>query len=197
MLNKINKFKDIWNRFVGKGIYPHELSFLLDTQLRKLILSPKQLSNYLHLQENSIVLEIGSGPGYFSVEVAKRIPNGFIIIFDIQKEMLLRAGKKIKNKNLNNGFLLQGNAERLPFLQRQFNIVFLVTVLGEIIDIENCIKSIYEILDFGGILSITEMKGDPDFLSFDKINNLVTNYNFKLLDKFESKNGITINFKKV
>ena len=58
------RWKDIIKRLAGRGIYPHELAFLLDSPIRKLILSPNKLADRLHLSDSSIVLEIGSGPGY-------------------------------------------------------------------------------------------------------------------------------------
>ena len=63
ILSKISKWRDIWLRFSGRGIYPHELSFLLNTSLRKLILSPVKFADSLNLNKNDCVLEIGSGPG--------------------------------------------------------------------------------------------------------------------------------------
>ncbi len=64
------KWRNILGRFGGKGTYPHELSFLLNFPLRRLLLSPETLANRLHLRENSLVLEVGPGPGFFSREVA-------------------------------------------------------------------------------------------------------------------------------
>ena len=78
--------KGILRRFFGKGIYPSQISFWLDFPLRRLILSPKKLADRLHLKENFQVLEIGPGSGYFSVEVARRIPHGHLELFDLQKE---------------------------------------------------------------------------------------------------------------
>ena len=59
--------------------------------MRKFILSPRKLADRLHLKEDSQVLEIGPGPGYFSVEVARRVPHGHLELFDIQQEMLEKA----------------------------------------------------------------------------------------------------------
>jgi len=83
------KRKDIWSRLSGKGIYHHELAFLLDNSIRKIILSPQKLTDYLHLQYNSKVLEIGSGPGNFIVEISRIVTNGYIVLHDIQHEMLI------------------------------------------------------------------------------------------------------------
>jgi hypothetical protein len=52
--------------------YEHAAHLL--NPLRKFILSPKKLVKRLELRENSKVLELGPGPGYFSLEIARSIP---------------------------------------------------------------------------------------------------------------------------
>ncbi|MCK9279958.1 MAG: class I SAM-dependent methyltransferase [Melioribacteraceae bacterium] len=191
------RWKDVFKRIAGEGIYPHELSFLLDSPIRKLILSPKKLVDRLHVSNNSKVLEIGSGPGYFSIEVAKRIPDGFLVLFDIQYEMLKKVSMKLERERIKNAIAIQGNAIILPFNIGVFDIVFLVTVLGEVEDPNICLHSIYKVLRVGGILSITEMEGDPDALSQDEINQLVVNNGFVFLEKHPSFKGFTVNYKKI
>ena len=191
---RLGKYKDIWKRFSGHGVYPHELSFLLETPLRKFIISPSDLANRLHISNEMKVLEIGSGPGYFSHEISRRIKNGFLVSLDLQLPMLMKCRDKINKSGILNSFLVQGNAAALPFKPNSFDVVYLVTVLGEISEPEKCILSVNYILREGGILSITEMKGDSDFLSIDEIVRLVSGCNFEFHEKFSSKKGLTINF---
>jgi CAAX protease family protein len=66
---------DVWNRFNGHGTYPHQLAFLLLLPLRSLIFSPRQLAERLDLKPNARVLELGPGPGFFSVAIARQIPH--------------------------------------------------------------------------------------------------------------------------
>ncbi|MHA1687475.1 MAG: hypothetical protein ACTSYD_13915 [Candidatus Heimdallarchaeaceae archaeon] len=94
-MNKISKKKGIIRRFFGKGVCPYQLSFILDSTLRKLILSPEKLADRLHLKEDSKVLELGCESGYFSVEVAKRLPKGHLELLDLQKfEFVEKFGRK-------------------------------------------------------------------------------------------------------
>ena len=195
--SELERWKDILKRLAGRGIYPHELAFLLDSPIRKLILSPNKLAERLHLSTDSIVLEIGSGPGYFSTEVAKRIPDGNLIFFDIQTEMLKKSLQKLEREKIRNANAVKGNAITLPFNNLVFDLVFLVTVLGEVTDPKKCINSINKVLRVGGILSITEMQGDPDVLSENEINQIVRRCGFEYLEKFTSFKGFTINYKKV
>ena len=190
----LSRLRDIWSRFSGGGVYPHELAFLLDLPLRRLILSPEKLADRLHLKNDSHVLEIGPGSGYFSIEVARRIPNGILELIDIQEEMLEKIrvkGVKYKLKNLR---FKAGDAASLPYEDNVFDVIFMVTVLAEIDNKEACLKNIYRILKSGGILSITEQPGDPDSIPFLKLKDLLEGYGFKYVEKYNQRLNYTANF---
>lgn len=79
----------ILNYFLGGGICPYQLSFILESPFRGFILYPAKLANRLHLKKNLKVLEISPGSGYFSIEVTRYIPCGYLELLDIQQGMLL------------------------------------------------------------------------------------------------------------
>jgi len=188
--------KGILRRFFGKGIYPSQISFWLDFPLRRLILSPQKLADRLHLKENFKVLEIGPGPGYFSVEVARRIPQGHLELFDLQQEMLEKACRKLEAAGLHNvGFTL-GDAVELPFDENEFDVVFLVAVLGEVSNKERCLSAIYRILKPSGLFSITEQPGDPDFLPLPVVRLLTEKQGFRFTESYGKKKNYTANFRK-
>ena len=186
----------ILKRFFGKGIYPSQISFWLDFPLRRLILSPQKLADRLHLNEYSWVLEIGPGSGYFSVEVARRIPQGHLELFDLQKEMLEKARRKVERAGLHNVGFTQGDAINLPFGENKFDVVFLVAVLGEVSDKERCLDAIYRALKPSGLLSITEQPGDPDFLPLPVVRSLAEKQGFEFVESYGKKKNYTANFRK-
>jgi len=63
----LKEWKNAIRSFVGRGTFPHQLSFVLGSTLRRFVLSPEELANRLHLSQAARVLEVGPGPGYFSV----------------------------------------------------------------------------------------------------------------------------------
>jgi ubiquinone/menaquinone biosynthesis C-methylase UbiE len=197
LFKKIKKWRNVLKRLSGHGIYPYEMAFLLDNPIRKIILPPNKLVDRLNLKDNSGVLEIGSGPGYFVIETARRIPNGHLFSFDIQIEMLIKSKQKLLKTNLNNVFAVGGNATALPFRNNIFDVVFLVTVLGEVSETKKCLTSINHVLRPGGTLSITEMKGDPDLLNEKEVKEIAIRSGFQLSEKFSSFKGYTLNFIKI
>jgi hypothetical protein len=62
------RVSEIWRRFAGRGMYPHQLAFLLLLPFRRIQLSPAKLLRYLQVSPPARVLELGSGPGFFSVQ---------------------------------------------------------------------------------------------------------------------------------
>lgn len=189
-------WKGILKRFFGKGICPYQLSFILSSSLRRLILSPQTLADRLHLKKDSRVLEIGPGPGYFSIEVARRIPQGHLELFDLQQEMLEKARRRIEAVGLHNVGFTQGDATNLPFGENEFDVVFLVAVLGEISNPEACLQGIYKVLRPAGLLSITEQPGDPDFLPIPVVRSLAEQEGFEFVESYGKKKNYTINFRK-
>jgi ubiquinone/menaquinone biosynthesis C-methylase UbiE len=164
---------DIWRRLAGRGVYPHQFAFLLLLPFRRMRLSPAKLLRHLQLSPSERVLELGSGPGFFSIDVARAIPDGRLILVDIQKEMLQKARRRLQRHRVRNVGYTQANGAALPFHSGVFDVVFLVAALGEVSDPKTCLLSISRVLRPGGRLSIAEVAGDPDLIREEDLKQLV------------------------
>jgi ubiquinone/menaquinone biosynthesis C-methylase UbiE len=187
---------DLIKRFASKGVFPHQMAFTLLIPMRNIFLSPKQLIRRLDLKENHDVLEVGPGPGYFSTKIAGILTTGRLTLADIQQEMLDKARKRIDRKGITNVdyYLCDGNKFILP--DESYDIIFLVTVIGEIENKVNYINEFYRLLKSNGLLSISELKGDPDKMTPQEIKELVKNAGFTFEKIFGTSNNYTINFRK-
>jgi ubiquinone/menaquinone biosynthesis C-methylase UbiE len=192
----LREWRDVWRRAHGRGTYPHQLAFLLDVPLRRLVLSPRQLAERLHLREDSRVLELGPGPGFFSVEIARRLPRGRLVLFDLQREMLLKAGRKLERAHLCNTLRTQGDARALPYRDATFDVVVLVAVIGEVPDPPACLREIRRVLRPGALLSVTEQPGDPDFTPLPELQTMAEAVGFQLAESFGKGRNFTANFRK-
>lgn len=177
-------------------MFPPKYAFTLLIPFRNIFLSPKKLIQRLDLQEDQNVLEIGPGPGYFSTHVAKKLRTGRLVLLDIQQEMLDFCQKRFDKKKIKNVDYKLTDGNSLDLESNFFDRVFMVTVIGEIDHKDDYVKEIYRILKKDGILSISELAGDPDKLSLDEIKSLVTAYGFDVDKVFGSRLNFTINFKK-
>lgn len=190
------KISDITKRFTTKGVFPYELAFTLLIPVRNIFLSPKQLVNRLELRDDLQVMEVGPGPGYFSLEIAKRLTRGKLILADIQQEMLDYAQKRLNRKGLTNVDYYLCNGKTFQFEDDTFDRIYLVTVIGEVENKEEYVQEFYRILKKGGILSISELAGDPDKMSTTEIKNLAEKNHFSFYKMFGKESNYTMNFKK-
>jgi len=184
------------NRFVGKGVFPIKYAFTLLIPLRNIFLSPKKLIERLELEDDSTVLEIGPGPGYFSPHIAKALTKGKLVLADLQQGMLDYAKKRIDKRGINNVEYLLCDGKTFNLQNESFNRVFMVTVIGEVKNKEEYLSEIHRILKNEGILSISELAGDPDKMSIEDLKKLVEHSGFKEKQLYGSKRNYTINFVK-
>ncbi|HEV2763856.1 MAG TPA: class I SAM-dependent methyltransferase [Pyrinomonadaceae bacterium] len=182
---------------LARGIFPHELSFFLDLPWRNVCLSPRKLAGRLGLEETSRVLEVGCGPGFYSAEVARRVPRGRLELLDLQPEMLAKARRKLEAKGLgaNVGYTT-ADARGLPFESESFDVLFLVAVLGEVSDRKAFLGEARRILKHGGVLSVSEHLPDPDFSSFAKVRGLIETEGFRCFERRGPAWCYTANFRK-
>jgi ubiquinone/menaquinone biosynthesis C-methylase UbiE len=143
------------------------------------------------------VLEIGPGPGFFSLAVAEKVPRGRLVLFDIQPEMLEKAAARLAAAGLENFETREGSAELLPFPDDSIDTVFLVAVLGEVPSPLQGMKEAARVLKPGGRLSITEVPGDPDFLREEEVRALGRDAGLEPERRFGFSRFYTLNFKKV
>jgi len=145
-------------------MYPVEYASLLLNPLRRLIAPPGRLASRLDLKPTDTVLEIGCGPGYFSPTVARRLDRGRLVLFDAQPGMIALAMRRLRQAAATNVAAVVGSAEQLPFTDQAFDVVFMVTVLGEVPDQAAAMREIARVLRPGGRLSVSEQLGDADRL---------------------------------
>ena len=143
------------------------LAVILESPVRRRLFSPAKLLDKVGIAAGMRVLELGPGPGFFTIEAAKRLGNsegpGTLYCLDIEPTMIARAKNKVTRYDLKNVALMLGNGECLPFKDASFDLAYLVTVLGEIPDKDRALKELNRVLRPGGVLSISEYLLDPDY----------------------------------
>lgn len=197
MKNKSTIFnKEVRQRITSKGVFPFQWAFTLLFPVRNIFLSPKQLINRLELLEDSTILEIGPGPGYFSIPIAKELKRGKLYLADIQQEMIDYARRRLSKQKLFNTEYYLCDGKTFAFKSNYFDIIFMVTVIGEIENKDDYLKEFYRMLKPNGILSISELAGDPDKISTEELKILLGKHSFKFHKVYGNKRNFTLNFKK-
>lgn len=161
-----------------------------------MVLSPERLVDHLQLTGASRVLEVGPGPGFFSIVVARAVPQGRLELVDIQLEMLLKARRRLRRAGIHNTGFTQASAVTLPFRSGAFDVVFLVAVLGEVPDPKACVASIADVLRPGGLLSVAELPGDPDALTEDQLRALMHGTGLEFVESVRVSRSLLVNFRR-
>ena len=98
------------------------------------------------IKKGMTVLEIGCGNGAYIPTAARMVgPKGTVHALDIQPEMLLlleENSTRRRTSDINNVFLHQADALKLPFENEQFDVVFMVAALSEIPDVPKALKEV-------------------------------------------------------
>ena len=192
----MSRWREVLRGGFGRGVFPHEFWFLLELPGRVFVQSPARLAHRLALSRTSRVLEVGPGSGFFSVDIARSIPEGHLALLDLQPEFLVRACRKLAKAGLANVSCTPGNACNMPFPDHDFDVVVFVTVLGEIADRASCLREVFRVLKPGGLLSITELRFDPDFVHSTNVRQLAALAGFESVATWGPRWSYTAHFRK-
>ena len=181
-----------------RGYFPHQLAWALDNRLRRLILSPEALAGRLPLTPASRVLEVGPGPGYFSRELAGRVPDGRLELLDLQPEMIVKALARFGPEPPSNvGASAADACAGLPYDDAGFDIVLLVAVLGELPDRDAALRSFHRVLRPGGVLAVHEHWPDPDLIPLATLRPLVEAHGFAFVRSYGTPRNFTALFEAI
>jgi ubiquinone/menaquinone biosynthesis C-methylase UbiE len=72
---------------------------------------PEEILDALHLDRAARVADVGAGTGYFSVRIAKRIPDGQLYAADVESDMVNYLGERAKREHLTNLTPVQSSAD--------------------------------------------------------------------------------------
>ncbi len=166
----------------GASPFPHQAAFLLDNPLRRVVFKPDRVVDAIGLSGAEQVLELGPGPGFYSVEIARRLTQGQLNLLDLQPEMLAKARRRLERAGFGDVSFTAGQAsEELPFPDGTFDLAFLAAVIGEVPDKPVCIRSLRRVLKPGGRLVFAETFPDPDRLSVQQLRDLVEPVGFEFV----------------
>jgi SAM-dependent methyltransferase len=171
------------SREKGPSPFPHQAAFILNNPLRRALLNPATIIDGIKLTGSERVLEVGPGPGFFSVDLARRLGQGHLDLFDLQPEMLDKARRQLEQAGFRDvGYTSGQAAEGFPFPDNTFDTAFLSAVIGEVPDQHACVRSLGRILKPGGLLVFVESFPDPDRLSVQQLRDLSESEGFEFVD---------------
>ncbi len=112
--------------------------------------------------DNGNILDCGCGTGILYPFLIKKISKGTVFEMDISFQMLLNAKKRMAK------FLIQGDAEYMPFAPSSFKTVIFLNAFPHFRNKENALKESFRILKDGGKLFILHTSPREKVNSFHK-----------------------------
>ena len=144
------------------------------------------------------VLELGPGPGAFTVDAAQRVgASGRLIAVDIQPEMIAQVEARMREAGVTNVETHIASAYELPIEDGTVDRVFLITVLPEIPDPIRALREIHRVLKPGGFISTTEEFLDPDYPRRVTTIRWAERAGFELVERFGNWWNYTLNFQRM
>jgi len=135
---------------------PVKLAGFLDNRIRRWLQNPRKILRP-YIKEGMTVLDVGCGPGFFSIELAQMVgKSGRIIASDFQEGMLRKLRDKIQGTELEERITLHRCEKNKLGLSEAVDFVLAFYVVHEIPNQEDFFNEINSILKPNGQIFIVE-----------------------------------------
>jgi len=120
-----------------------------------------------------IVLDLGSGPGYLSIALAKKCQTMYVIGVDLSPDMIEIAIRNVKRENLKNIKFQNSDIHALPFPDEYADIIVSQGSLHHWRDPVLAFKEIYRVLKFQRFAFINDLRRDTPKKVIENVMNSI------------------------
>ena len=137
-------------------VCPVERAGSLDSRIRRWLQNPQKILRP-YIEEGMTVLDVGCGPGFFSIDMAQMVgKSGRVIASDLQEGMLQKVRDKIKGTELEKRITLHKCEENKIGVSEHVDFILLFYMVHEIPHKEEFFNEIGTILRPNGQVLIVE-----------------------------------------
>jgi ubiquinone/menaquinone biosynthesis C-methylase UbiE len=137
-------------------VCPVEKAGILDSRLRRWLQNPRKIVSP-YIQEGMTVLDVGCGPGFFSIDMAQMVgKSGRVIACDLQEGMLQKLRDKIKGTEFEHRITLHVCQKHALGVSESVDFVLAFYVVHELAHREGFFQEIGSLLNPGGQALIVE-----------------------------------------
>jgi ubiquinone/menaquinone biosynthesis C-methylase UbiE len=137
-------------------VCPVERTGSLDHRIRRWVQDPRKILG-AYIQEGMTVLDLGCGPGFFTIDIAQMVgKSGRVIASDLQEGMLQKPKTKIQGTELNERIILYKSGENTTGLSEHVDFILAFYMVHKIPNLERFFKEIKSLLKPKGQAFIVE-----------------------------------------
>jgi len=167
----------------GARVCPASGAAFLATRIRKLIHNPEKIMSGL-IEEGQTALDVGCGPGFFTLAMAKMVgDSGIVIAADLQQKMLdilrRRAGKDGLEPRIR---FLKTEPDKIG-LQDMIDFALVFYMLHEVPNPQALLQEIYDHLNSNGKLLLVEPIGHVSGPVFARTIEIAETIGFSIINK--------------
>jgi ubiquinone/menaquinone biosynthesis C-methylase UbiE len=145
-----------------------KIAFALDNPIRKIIHNPQKILGR-YIEPGQIVLDLGCGPGTFSLAMAKMVgESGKVIAVDIQEEMLQMVREKAARQGLGSRIVTHKSGPDRIGLSEKVDFALAFYMVHEVSNAEAFLKEVACVIKPRGKLLIVEPKMHVSPAAFEK-----------------------------
>ncbi len=176
---------------------PYFMANLIDHPLRRLIQPPDTTPLRHGIEPGMTVLDVGPGNGTYTLATARRVGDeGKVVAIDIEPRMMERVMRRAQAEGITNIEARVGDVCDLPFDDGAFDVIYMITVIGEIPSFEDALRELRRVLSPSGMLAFSELFPDPDYPWASTLIRKTTMLGFKLKKKIGNFFYYTLVFEK-
>ena len=110
-----------------------------------------------HLQAGARVLDVGSGPGTITIDLARRVRPGLVTGVDASHDVVARAAGLAASERVDNVDFRVGDAYALDFADDAFDVVHAHQVLQHLARPVDALREFRRVLKPGGLLAVRDV----------------------------------------
>lgn len=166
-----------------RRVYPVENAGVLDNRIRRFVHNPhKILKRYI--QSGMTILDLGCGPGFFSIAAAEMVgATGKVIAVDLQEGMLLKVRNKINGTKIKERIKLHKCEESKIGVSDKVDFLLAFYMVHEVPNQESLFKEIKSILKPNGKVLIVEPKFEVSKKAFEETVGVIKKVEFEVVER--------------
>jgi len=128
---------------------------IIHDSLYRTFVNPHRLLAAAGVQPGKVVLEVGCGPGFFTIPAAKIVgKNGRLYSLDINPAAIEHVKQKVEQSTLTNVQVILADAAKTGLPDGSIDVAFLFGVLHSIKDMDSVLLEMHRVIKEGGVLAV-------------------------------------------